>query len=76
MTGCNYLVGFMVFISAYLISLPITTFFEKKDDVPSGKVNVLIALFFAFLVGGNVDGRTACSGDGYSAPEVTGRTMR
>ena len=47
-----------------------------QDDIAKAKINVLIALFFAFLVGGNVDGRTACSGDGYSAPEVTGRTMR
>jgi hypothetical protein len=66
----------MVFCSAYLISIPITTYFEKDNDLPSGKKNVFIALFFAFLIGGTVDGTTACSGDGYSAPEVTGRTMR
>ena len=56
MTTCNYLVGFGVFISAYLISIPIVLFFDKKDAFESGKINVLIALFFAFLVGGNVDG--------------------
>ena len=76
MTGCNYFVGFLVFCSAYLISIPITTFLDKSNNDLSGKKNVLIALFFAFLIGGNVDGTTACSGDDYSAPAVTGKTMR
>lgn len=74
MTGCNVMVGIGVFISAYLISIPISVMAFKNVD--GHKYNVIFALAIATLVGMNVDGTTACSGDDYSAPGVTGRTMR
>ena len=74
MTGCNVMVGIGVFISAYLISIPISVMALKNVD--GHKYNVIFALVIATLVGVNVDGTTACSGDDYAAPEVTGRTMR
>jgi hypothetical protein len=76
MNGCSLVSGIGVFISVYLLGIIPMHFLAEKlnlNDKISNRLLVVIAIVCAMLI---ANGPVDCSGDGYSAPEVTGRTMR